>query len=78
MRRVFALLLVTPLLVNCSDSATPVAPAASASEVVTDGRYLFGIRDGSVTVRADRGTEMADDWSTIVCCCERTFSAFAR
>ena len=29
MRRVFALLLVTPLLVNCSDSATPVAPPAA-------------------------------------------------
>lgn len=26
MRRVFALLLVTPLLANCSDPATPVAP----------------------------------------------------
>ncbi|HEX2203452.1 MAG TPA: hypothetical protein VHG91_09155 [Longimicrobium sp.] len=34
MRRVFALLLVTPLLANCSDSATPVAPpgAVLASE----------------------------------------------
>lgn len=27
MRRVFALLLFTPLLANCADSATPVAPA---------------------------------------------------
>lgn len=28
MRRIFALLLVTPFLANCSDSPTPVAPAA--------------------------------------------------
>src|SRR5688572_12153515 len=27
MRRVFALLLVTPLLANCTDPATPVAPS---------------------------------------------------
>jgi plastocyanin len=30
MRRVFALLLVTPLLANCAESATPVAPAGAA------------------------------------------------
>lgn len=30
MRRVFALLLVTPLLASCADSATPVAPPESA------------------------------------------------
>lgn len=29
MRRIFALLLLTPLLVNCSDQATPVAPAGA-------------------------------------------------
>ncbi len=29
MRRVFALLLLTPLLANCSDSAMPVAPAGA-------------------------------------------------
>lgn len=30
MRRVFALLLVTPLLANCTDPATPVAPSVAA------------------------------------------------
>lgn len=29
MRRVFALLLLTPLLANCSDSATPVTPSGA-------------------------------------------------
>jgi plastocyanin len=30
MRRVFALLLITPLLANCADSVTPVAPPGAA------------------------------------------------
>jgi hypothetical protein len=34
MRRVFALLLLTPLLANCADSATPVAPAGA---MLTEG-----------------------------------------
>jgi plastocyanin len=39
MRRVFALLLLTPLLANCAESATPVAPAGGAvlSEGSTEG-----------------------------------------
>ena len=38
MRRVFALLLITPLLANCADSATPVAPPGSmlANEEIVD------------------------------------------
>jgi plastocyanin len=42
MRRIFALLLLTPLLVNCSDSATPVAPAGpvlSEGAVPTEGDW---------------------------------------
>jgi plastocyanin len=40
MRRVLALLVVTPLLANCSDSATPVAPpgaALTSEEVAPQG-----------------------------------------
>ncbi|MFL5381373.1 MAG: hypothetical protein ACJ8GN_02480 [Longimicrobiaceae bacterium] len=33
MRRIFALLLVTPLLANCSDSTTPVAPSGAVRSV---------------------------------------------
>ncbi len=36
MRRIFALLLVTPLLANCADSATPVA-SAPAGAVLSEG-----------------------------------------
>jgi plastocyanin len=35
MRRVFALLLVTPLLANCSDSVTPVAPSEPSGPLHT-------------------------------------------
>ncbi len=40
MRRVFALLLITPLLASCADSVTQVAPPGAAlanEELVTDG-----------------------------------------
>jgi plastocyanin len=37
MRRIFALLLLTPLLANCADSATPVAPAAPAGAALSEG-----------------------------------------
>ena len=36
MRRLFVLLLLTPLLANCSDSATPVAPAGA---MLTEGDW---------------------------------------
>lgn len=44
MRRVFALLLLTPLLANCADSATPVASAPasavrSEADVPTEGEW---------------------------------------
>lgn len=42
MRRVFALLLLTPLLASCVDSATPVAPAGavlSEGDVPTEGEW---------------------------------------
>ncbi|HEX9936881.1 MAG TPA: hypothetical protein VGB15_07150 [Longimicrobium sp.] len=44
MRRVFALLLVTPLLANCSDPATPVAPAGAVRtlEVAPAEGWLLG------------------------------------
>jgi plastocyanin len=45
MRRVFALLLVTPLLANCTDSATPVAPAGPTRTLEVspaDAGWLFG------------------------------------
>ncbi|HEX6747854.1 MAG TPA: hypothetical protein VF092_11225 [Longimicrobium sp.] len=34
MRRIFALLLVTPLLANCSESVTPVAPSGPVHDLV--------------------------------------------
>jgi plastocyanin len=37
MRRVFAILLVTPLLANCSDSATPLAPPGARLEIEESG-----------------------------------------
>lgn len=64
MRRVFALLLLTPLLANCADSATPVAPAGavlSEGDVSTEeswpaeenwfapeGAFVFGEEEMSV------------------------------
>jgi plastocyanin len=43
LRRIFALLLVTPLLANCADSATPVAPAGavlSEGDVSTEVEWI--------------------------------------
>jgi plastocyanin len=37
MRRVFALLVLTPLLANCADSATPATPVAPAGAVLSEG-----------------------------------------
>lgn len=58
MRRVFALLLVTPLLANCSDSATPT-PVAPAGAVLSEGAVLT---EGTVPTDADWVT--VDDWFT--------------
>src|SRR5688572_1007042 len=43
MRRIFALLLVTPLLANCSDSVTPMAPSGpllSTGDAPTEEAWL--------------------------------------
>lgn len=50
MRRVFALLLLTPILASCSDSATPVAPAPAV------------LSEGAVPTEADWLTD--ENWFT--------------
>ena len=50
MRRVFALLLLTPLLASCADSATPVAPAGAV------------LSEGDVPTEAEWATE--ENWFT--------------
>lgn len=56
MRRVLALLLVAPLLVNCSDSVTPVAPPAAT---LTNESSLQGPSSSAVMVvgNPDAGTD---------------------
>ena len=48
MRRVFALLLVTPLLANCSESATPVA--SSGAVLASEGSQLQSAPSSAVMV----------------------------
>ena len=52
MRRIFALLLVTPLLANCSDAVTPVAPAGPLHSLETSPGGDDGWTESSV-----------DDWT---------------
>lgn len=74
MRRVFAsLLLLTPLLVNCSDSAMPVAPAGavlSEGDVPTEGEWstdenwftpggAFVLAEGEMSAQSANGPQPA-------------------
>ena len=57
MRRILALLLVTPLLANCSDSATPVAPRGAV--LTNEESPLQGPSSSAVMVfgNPDAGTD---------------------
>ncbi|HET7461655.1 MAG TPA: hypothetical protein VFJ82_10410 [Longimicrobium sp.] len=70
MRRIFALLLVTPLLANCTESATPVSPsgrthttvkADASTESLGDASALATLGDGWTESENDNWT--LDDWT---------------
>jgi plastocyanin len=50
MRRIFALLLVTPLLANCSDTATPATPSDAVATLEESSIEEYGPLEGETPV----------------------------